>query len=184
MKSFRADGRKTFYLMALHANGERLFYAVSSDGLHFQPPRELCRRLGDADRYIVAVCFVTTGEQDAPGRDAHVVGEARHPAVVADDAGDGEGAGAGVAEGAGAAPTLDANRIFARWLQKKLVFTAADGTSTEPAAALGPDRQVMPAEREWTGRVQLFGEDGVTAIAADDGVSLKVGRAYAVQVER
>jgi hypothetical protein len=160
VKAFRLAGGGKQYLMGLHANGDRLFYALSADGLHFEPPRELCRSRGAAERYIVAVCFVTAGEQDEPDRRV-----------------------LGILYGAGANSSLDANRIFARWFQRRIVLTAADGKPVEPPAALGPDRQVMPAEKDWAGRVELFGEDGVAPIAQADAATLRAGRAYRVEVD-
>jgi hypothetical protein len=88
----------------------------------------------------------------------------------------------GLLYGAGAKPSLDANRIFARWLQKKLILTTADGKKIEPTAALGPDRQVTETDRDLSGRADLLGENGTSGIASADGVTLKRGRAYLVEV--
>lgn len=134
------------YLMALHQNTDRLFYATSRDGLHFHKMKTLATSAGDADRHIVAVGWVTDGERLY-----------------------------GFLYGAGAAASLDQNRIFARWLQKK-VSLDNDG---EPSA-LGADRQLIPAAKAYTGRVRLLREDGETEIAAADAVTLKPGRAYTV----
>ncbi|HRZ83798.1 MAG TPA: hypothetical protein P5069_15210, partial [Candidatus Hydrogenedentes bacterium] len=58
------------------------------------------------------------------------------------------------------------NRIFARWLQKKVVFTSEDGTVCPPEGAVGPDRQILriPEGVSAKGSVQVFAEDGVTPL--------------------
>lgn len=145
------QGDRTTYLMALHANRERLWYALSAEGRAFEPQRDLASSLGPADRYIVAIGWVT--------REDRVLG---------------------FLYGAGAVPELNRNRIFGRWLQKKLVFTGADGTRLEPVAALGPDRQIIrlgnAAER--SGAVQLFAEDGCTPLGDPQDVKLVAGAVY------
>src|SRR5829696_9350685 len=105
--------------MGLHRNGDRLWYALSREGKSFSPQRELCTRQGDADAHIVSIGFVISGEQEKPDRRV-----------------------LGLLYGAGAAPSLDANRIFARWLQKRAVITVGD-EQFESTRAIGPDRQTL-----------------------------------------
>jgi hypothetical protein len=130
-------GGKPCYLMGLHRNCDRLWYSLSADGMHFEPERELVSHLWDADRYIVAVGWVV--------QDGRLLG---------------------LLYGAGAVPGLDRNRIFARWLQKRIVFLSADGKRYEPTRSLGPDRQLIAlnGRKEIQGHFEVFGEDGKTRL--------------------
>jgi hypothetical protein len=145
VKRFDVTGQ-SHYLMALHRNTDRLFYSTSRDGLHFDEMRPLASAAGEADRHIVAVGWVCDGERLL-----------------------------GFLYGAGASPSLAENRIFARWLQKKVSLD----TEAE-AHALGPDRQIIRATKPYTGRVRLLREDGETELAAAGNITLKSGRAYVV----
>jgi hypothetical protein len=155
VKKFRV-GENNWYLMGLHMNGDRMYYSVSRDGMKFPEARMLAMHETDADRFIVAVGFVTSGEQDEPGRKVM-----------------------GVMYGAGAMASLNQNRIFARWLQKRIVFTAGE-RKLEPGAALGPDRQVLGLTEDAVGTVEVFADDGKTLVGRGDNVTLKPGRAYEV----
>jgi hypothetical protein len=136
VKGFVVGGRPC-YLMGLHRNCDRLWYSLSTDSMHFEPERELVNHLGDADRYIVAIGWVVRGQRLL-----------------------------GFLYGAGAVPGLDRNRIFARWLQKKVVFVGADGKRYERVRSLGPDRQLIElnARNEIQGHFEVFGEDGKTRL--------------------
>ncbi len=133
---------KPVYLMGLHMNGDKLWYSLSGDGMKFEAPRTLARNLGDADRYIVAIGWVTRGNR-----------------VL------------GFLYGAGAVPELCRNRIFGRWLQRKVVFVESDGTRYEPSGALGPDRQIIniPQGKELDGTFEVYAEDGVTLLGKSPG---------------
>ena len=146
-----ACGEHNWYIMAIHRNTSRLWYALSADGVRFGQPRELAVSLGDQDRYIVAVGWVTRGERLL-----------------------------GILYGAGAAPTLDRNRIFARWLQKKVVFTDDAGHRYDHIRALGPDRQIVSLEgkSEVAGHIQIFAEDGLTPLMEPAPIKLVSGRVY------
>jgi len=153
VKKLTVDGRPQ-YLMALHMNTDRLWYSLSNDGMHFEPERELAGRLDDRDRYIVAVGWVVGGRR-----------------VL------------GFLYGAGAAPTLDRNRLFARWLQKKVVFITDQGKRLEPSRSLGPDRQLIPlgGEKELAGHVEIFSEDGQTPLGPASSCKIVSGCVYRLQ---
>jgi hypothetical protein len=140
VKKFRA-GEKDWYIMGLHHNGPDLFYALSNDGLHFQPPRKLFAHRDEADRYIVAIGFVTRGNKLL-----------------------------GVLYGAGAKPSLDQNRIFARWLQPHVVVTKKNGEKLEATESLGPDRAAIRSSEPISGTLQVATETL--------SVELKPGRSY------
>lgn len=125
------------WLMGLHRNREALWYALSGDGETFDPEHQLLHHADETDRYIVALGWVTEGNR-----------------VL------------GVLYGAGEVPQLYRNRIFARWLQKRVAFTAEDGTVHEPVTAMGPDRQLIPLPDGMpaNGTLQVFAEDGTTPL--------------------
>jgi hypothetical protein len=153
VKRFTAAGRPV-YLMGLHGNTDRLWWTSSADGLHFGPERELARALGERDRYIVAIGWVV--------RDGRVLG---------------------FLYGAGAVGSLDRNRIFARWLQKKVAFTEASGRAVEVVGGLGPDRQVLRigVGQRIRGKLRVCGENGGDLGAMD--VELTAGEMYRLRVE-
>jgi hypothetical protein len=159
VKKFRVEGNGSWYLMGLHMNGDRLWYALSRDGNTFSPQRVLCTRLGGADAHIVSVGFVVAGGQEAAGRRV-----------------------LGFLYGAGALPSLDANRIFARWLQKRVVLTAGDELF-EPSTAMGPDRQIIKLTHAVNVQLELYAEDGVTLIGRSGATAFTPGRAYSITLE-
>lgn len=152
VKKFVVDGRAC-YVMALHANGDRLWYALSPDGRRFDSERPLAASLGRDDAYMVAVGWVTDGERLL-----------------------------GFLYGAGASPHLDRNRIFARWLQRRAVFVAEDGRRFEATGALGPDRQIiaLPGHEGIEGRFELFAEDGKTPIGEPVPARVTPGGVYRI----
>ncbi len=149
VKKLTAAG-KTYYLMGLHRNGDLLLYSLSTDGKKFPPSKDLAKSLGAPDRYIVAIGWVV-----------------RQNRVL------------GFLYGAGAAPSLDRNRIFGRWLQKKVVFVADDGTRYEGTSALGPDRQIISVPKgEVKGHFEVYAEDGTTRLAENLAATLVPGAVY------
>ena len=158
VKKFRV-GDGNWYLMALHHNGDRLGYALSRDGQTFEPQRVLCTRQGEADAFMVAVGFVVSGEQEKAGRRV-----------------------LGILYGAGAKPALNANRVFARWLQKRIVLTAGDELF-ESTQARGPDAQIVQLPRAVKVPLELYAEDGVTLIGRSEATRFEPGRTYAIHVE-
>jgi hypothetical protein len=145
------SGDRPWYLMALHANRDRLWYALSNDGMNFEEPQKLMEHLDDADRYIVAAGWVV--------RDGRLLG---------------------VLYGAGEVGSLDRNRLFARWLQKRIVLTDGQGRRYEATRALGPDRQIisLQGQPDVKGRLEVFAEDGLTPLGEPLEVHLGAGRVY------
>lgn len=155
VKKFRV-GEENWYLMGLHMNGPQLSYTLSRDGLKFPPPRELMRHRDETDRYMVALGWVVSGAQEEPGRRV-----------------------LGLLYGAGAVASLDRNRIFATWLQKKAIVR--DGEKLlAPSVAAGPDAQLVPAAGPLAGRMQLFAEDGTSLLGTSGEVRLAPGRIYSL----
>lgn len=145
------------WLMGLHRNREGLWYALSADGDIFESPQPLLTHIGEEDRYIVALGWVTDGNRLL-----------------------------GVLYGAGPVAALNRNRIFARWLQKRVVFTSNDGTVCEPDGAIGPDRQVIriPEDVEPNGVLQIFAEDGETPLGPPIEVRNAVETIYRARIDR
>ena len=150
MKKFRV-GAATYYLMGLHENGAHLWQTVSTNGLAFPAARLLLTNLDAADAYIVALGWVVRGPQESPGRKL-----------------------LGVLYGAGPSPALNQNSIYARWLQKRVVFVANDGTRLPGNQCPRPDRQLLPLPDAGplTGRFELYAEDGLTLLGASATVSV------------
>ncbi len=162
VKKFSVGGT-SYYLMGLHENGTRLWQTVSTNGAAFPPARILLTNLGADDRYIVALGWVVRGPQEAPGRKL-----------------------LGVLYGAGAVSALNENRIYARWLQRRLVFVADDGTRYPGTRALGPDRQLLAFSNASPvpGRFEVYAEDGATLIGVSGPRTVRGGQTYQVRLDR
>ena len=156
VKKFRV-GEVTYYLMGLHGNGARLWQSVSTNGTAFPAPRTLLANLAAADSYIVALGWVTRGPQQSPRRKL-----------------------LGVLYGAGPVPALNQNSIYARWLQKRVVFVAKDGTRLPGTKALGPDRQLLTLTGAGpvTGRIEVYDEDGLTLIGVSMMQTVSQGQTF------
>jgi hypothetical protein len=156
VKKFRV-GAANYYLMGLHENRTRLWQAVSTNGLAFPAARPLLTNLDSADAYIVALGWVVRGPQELPGRKL-----------------------LGVLYGAGPSPALNQNSLYARWLQRRVVFVANDGTRVSGTKALGPDRQLLslPAAGSFTGRFELYAEDGLTLLGASTLQTVRCGQVF------
>lgn len=146
----------TRYLMALHQNTGKLWYALSRDGKSFAPEHLLAEHRSDADQFMVAVGWVKQGNRIL-----------------------------GFLYGAGAASSRDRNRIFGRWLQKKIVYVDSKGLAHEAHGAVGPDRQVIPLGagfEDHGGRMIVYAEDGTTKRATFDGAHVRAGSCYRVRL--
>lgn len=154
-------GTNTAYLMGLHMNRTQLWYALSTDGLHFDSPITLLTNQSLADRYIVAQGWVTRGKPEASERKL-----------------------LGVLYGAGDIAALTQNRIYARWFQKQVIFVTSDGTRHVGSNSCGPDRQLLklPAG-DWSGRFELYAEDASTLIGRSAPVTISQGQTYQLRWE-
>eukprot|EP01088_Endostelium_zonatum_P018451 TRINITY_DN5930_c0_g1_i1.p1 TRINITY_DN5930_c0_g1~~TRINITY_DN5930_c0_g1_i1.p1 ORF type:complete len:418 (-),score=61.29 TRINITY_DN5930_c0_g1_i1:53-1306(-) len=84
------------YLMGCHINGATVFYSVSNDlNSPFPPSRPLFNHFDSSDQYIVSIGFVV---------------DSSNTRLL------------GALYGAGAESSLDHNRIFGVWLQKRVLF--------------------------------------------------------------
>jgi hypothetical protein len=82
--------------------------------------------------------------------------------------------------GAGPASALNQNSIYARWLQRKVVFVANDGTRYPGTKALGPDRQLLAFSNAGpvTGRFEVYAEDGATLLGMSVAQTVSSGQSY------
>ena len=156
VKKFLVGGT-SYYLMGLHENGARLWQTVSTNGTAFPASQMLLTNLDAADAYIVALGWVVRGPQESPGRKL-----------------------LGVLYGAGPVRSLDHNSIYARWLQKRVVFVANDGTRLPGTKSLGPDRQLLalPDTGAVTGKFEVYAEDGVTLLGTSATQAVSRGQSF------
>ncbi|MBD3175469.1 MAG: hypothetical protein GF320_09820 [Armatimonadia bacterium] len=150
VKRLDVDG-DTWYLMGLHMNRGELRYALSQDGMEFEPSQLLIESRSDADAYIVAIGWVVDGQR-----------------VL------------GALYGAGAVRALNENRLFATWLQKRVVFETEDGIRLEGQEALGPDRVLLGLDEPVRGRFLVYAEDGQTLIGKTPRATLRPGQTWRV----
>ena len=136
--------------MGLHFNDQSLPYSLSTDGMRFQAEQSLFNNLSTQDLNIVALSYVTRGNQLL-----------------------------GVLYGATTVASLDQNKIFGRWLQKRIVLTDSSGLQHSSQGGYGPDRQWFqaPASGSVPGTILVYAEDGITPLAAGS-VNLSGGQSY------
>jgi hypothetical protein len=149
VKKFTVHGQP-WYLMALHANTKTLWYSLSRDGMQFDPLKDLTVNQGAADLHIVAV------------------------GLVCDDT-----TVYGFLYGASGTRSLNTNKIFAKWLQKRVEFVAGDKVVASCSAAQGPDRATMKIPVGGvTGQFRVFAEDGKTLLHTGSEVTLRPGEVW------
>lgn len=127
------------YILGLHHNGPDTYMATASSPGVFSAPKLFFSHAGATDKYITSVGFVI----DSSGTTL-----------------------LGALYGAGAVPTLDHNRIFAQWIQKRVVFMSDGGEVLwSSASALGPNVQVLrPVPQQdglYKGRFHVYDADHV-----------------------
>jgi len=158
VKKFRV-GAATYYLMGLHENATRLWQTVSTNGLAFPAARPLLTNLTAADSFIVALGWVTRVPRNRQPQAAR--GSLRCRPVSA----------------------LNQNSLYARWLQKRVVFAANDGTRFVGTKAIGPERQLLafPTSGPVTGRFEVYAEDGLTPLGASTLQTVSGGQTFRLQ---
>jgi hypothetical protein len=75
---------------------------------------------------------------------------------------------------------LNQNSIYARWLQRRVVFAANDGTRYPGKRALGPDRQLLafPSTGSVPGKFEVYAEDGATLLGTLQPQTASSGQSY------
>lgn len=110
-----------FYMLAMHCNGGQTFYSVSRNAMSFPPSKVLFNHTGPADTMMVSIGLVVDTSSTRL---------------------------LGALYGAGCVSGLGHNRLFAKWLQKRVLFISNDGNNTtwgNEAYGHGPDSQILTA---------------------------------------
>lgn len=137
------------YVMGLHANADRVWISVSQDLSSFPPSHELFQHMGDEDRYITSVGFISDKSRLY-----------------------------GALYGASRVSGLDQNSIYAIWLQKQVFFKNAEviwglGNASR---AYGPDNVIMLINKpQATGRFFLYDTDGRTMLYKSLEITVREG---------
>lgn len=151
MNDFKAFtyGGTTYYVGAYHFNTDKIWTTVSTSLVTAPAPQVAFTNAGAADRYMVAVGLVQDGKRLY-----------------------------GALYGAGAVGSLDQNRIFAAWLQKKVLFTNASVRWGDIEHGVGPDKLVVysaePNSVE-TGRFEVYDTDGTSLLYRSPVVTMRAG---------
>ncbi|MFT3950306.1 MAG: hypothetical protein QM763_25290 [Agriterribacter sp.] len=137
-----------YYLMLMHLNSGFLNYSIGSDLSSFSASTLLTENENENDRYI------TSGGWIAKNNRLY-----------------------GVLYGASAVSTLDRNAVYAKWLQKKVVFKADDTNDIiSQSKAYGPDNQVIEISKQViTGKFSVYASDGKTILYNSPSVTVCAG---------
>jgi hypothetical protein len=147
-KSFVYDGTR-YYVGVYHNNTQYVWATVSTSISSPGPLTQTFTNQGSADQYIVAAGLVQDGSRIY-----------------------------GILYGAGAAPTLDQNRIFARWLQKKVVFQNNYVRWGDVETGFGPDNlrlYLAAGDYVETGNFFVYDTDGTTLLYTSPQVTMRAG---------
>ncbi|MEO8799757.1 MAG: hypothetical protein ABI551_17820, partial [Polyangiaceae bacterium] len=145
LKGFSYGG-STYWVGAYHFNGQHVWLTVSESLMAAPASTVAFDNAGSADMYIVAVGLVQNGARLY-----------------------------GALYGAGAVTTLDHNRIFAEWLQKKVIFANSSVRWGDVERAKGPDEvDVLTAEASSleTGRFEIYDTDNVRLLYRSPKVTM------------
>lgn len=148
LKMFNYNGVK-YYLLAMHLNDNFVRLSMGTDLNTFTASQILTSNVGAADRYITSTGFVSDGTRLY-----------------------------GILYGAGSVTSLDKNRIFAKWLQKKVIFISGDGLTRwgDIERAYGPDRIKLFMSKELlTGHFYIYDTDGSTLLFTSPLVTIRSG---------
>jgi hypothetical protein len=147
IKSFLV-GATRYYVSVYHNNGANTYLSLNTSLASPAVPSLLFPHTGTADSFITSIGLVTDGTRLY-----------------------------GALYGASAVPSLDQNRIFASWLQRKVVFQNAS-TFLGANQSYGPDMlfvYMTPGQSVETGRFSVYDSDGTTLVAQTPKVTLLAG---------
>lgn len=148
LKSFVYNGTR-YYLWGYHANNDRIYYSIGTSVIAPPAISTLFTNNNSADRYITSVGFVTDGTKLY-----------------------------GALYGAGAVSALNENRIFASWLQRKVLFSNANTTLGSGEQSYGPDTlclSMASGQGVETGSFGVYDTDGSTFMLSTSNVTLLAG---------
>jgi hypothetical protein len=147
LKSFDFRGTR-YYLSAYHNNGPAAYVSLTTSIASPAVPSVLFPRSGSADNFITSVGWVSDGTRLF-----------------------------GALYGASAVSSLDQNRIFAAWLQRKVTFQNPS-TFFGANQANGPDVlyvYMTPGQGVETGTFNIYDTDGTTLLKQTPRVTLLQG---------
>jgi hypothetical protein len=148
LKSFDYHGTR-YYLSAYHNNGDAAYYSLNTSLASPGTPSVLFAKTGSgADNHITSVGLVTDGTRLY-----------------------------GALYGASAVSSLDQNRIFASWLQRRVTFNNANAFFGANQSN-GPDTlyvYMTPGQGVETGTFAVYDTDGTTLLKQTNKVTLLQG---------
>jgi hypothetical protein len=147
IKSFVFGGTR-YYLSAYHNNGASTYFSLNTTLASPAAPSVLFNKTGSADNFITSVGLVSDGSRLY-----------------------------GALYGASAVSSLDQNRIFASWLQRKVTFQNA-ATFLGANQSVGPDTLYMlmvNGQSVETGTFAIFDTDGTSVLAQTPKVTVLQG---------
>ncbi len=156
VKKFRFGGDE-YYMMVAHHNGQQVYYSVSTDPASFPVLQTLFSTTG-----------ITEGDESV-AQDNYIVSAG----IVADTT-----TLYGVLYGAAETSSLNTNKIFAKWLQKKVYFSNEDVGYGGIERADGPKKVRLGldgANDIQTGNIYIYDTDGTTLLFTSPEVTLVSG---------
>ncbi|MCU0398597.1 MAG: hypothetical protein MUC73_10895 [Cyclobacteriaceae bacterium] len=140
-------GGQPYYAMLLHQNTNQIGYSIGTSLTSFSNPQTLFYSQNLNDQYITSGSFVTSNNRIY-----------------------------GILYGASSVASLDKNAIYAKWLQKKVIFKNESVHWGEPAKALGPNRIILSTSTQIeTGRFYIYDTDAMTLLFVSPTVSVRQG---------
>ena len=138
---------QNYYVMMAHANTSAVFYSVSNNLSSFPTTQTLTNNFNSNDQYITAVGIASDNNRCL-----------------------------GLLYGAGAVPTLDHNAIYAKWLQKKVIFSNQYIYWGIGESGYGPDRiRLYMDNTVETGKFLVYDTDGQTLLYKSPSVTMRGG---------
>ena len=124
-----------YYIMGFHNNGQNVYYSISNNYNIFPKTQILFNHFNDNDQYIVSMGFVVNNNNDRL---------------------------LGILYGAGNVSTLNMNRIFGIWLQKRVLFINDNSTFgiDDATRSIGPNNaSILLNQDNAVGKFYLYDSD-------------------------
>jgi hypothetical protein len=148
LKAFNSGGT-TYYVGAYHFNTQNIWTTVGTDLTNLPQPQVAFTNQGAADSYMDSAGLVQDGSRIY-----------------------------GILYGASGSSTLLGNQIYARWLQKKVIFENASIRWGDVEQGFGPDQihlYMAQGQNVVTGRFAVYDTDGTTLLYHSPKVTICAG---------